>query len=66
MNLEDNLFSYGVYIHNEKTDEPLTFPESFGRFHTTISGSESDGYEKQPTKPCSEVFIDLTQELSAN
>ena len=40
MNLDENLFNYGIYISNGKTEEPLTFPESFGRFVTFIGGSE--------------------------
>ena len=63
MNLHENLFSYGVYLTDRNTEEPLTFPEGFGRFVTTIEGSEPSS-SQQPTKPCSEVFTDLNQELS--
>ena len=34
LNLEENLFSYGVYIESGATKEPVTFPEGFGRFIT--------------------------------
>ena len=34
LNLEENLFSYGVYIESGATKEPVTFPEGFGRFVT--------------------------------
>ena len=65
MNLQENLFSYGVYARSRTNNEPLTFPEGFGRFVTRISGSEPSS-EAQPTKPCSEVFTDLiNQELSS-
>ena len=64
MNLQENLFSYGVYVTSEVTGEPLTFPEGFGRFVTKIRGSEP-GTSSQPMMPCSEVYTDLNQELSS-
>ena len=64
MNLQENFFSYGVFVTNGKTGEPLTFPEGFGRFVTKIRGSEP-GTSSQPMMSCSEVYTDLNQELSS-
>ena len=64
MHLNDNFFSFGLVVTNN--GEKYQFPESYGRFVSSIKGTTSTaaGEQKQHALvPCADVFTDLNQVL---